>query len=135
MKIHGKYSTYNNGCRCDLCQNAIKAYRRTPAWKAVQKRYRNKSDHKYRDTYRTIRDAAKDVPCKDCGNRFPSYVMDFDHIPERGKKCFALSDGSGKRMPENRLRKEIAKCDVICANCHRIRTFSSFRRESTDRPR
>jgi hypothetical protein len=46
--------------------------------------------------------------------------MDFDHIAERGPKLFSLS-AMGSRKPET-VAAEIAKCDVICANCHRIRS-------------
>lgn len=67
----------------------------------------------------TVAAAKKDQPCTDCGGVFPSCVMDFDHVPERGAKLFPLgrSDRSIKALTE-----EIAKCDVVCANCHRIRT-------------
>lgn len=57
-------------------------------------------------------------PCKDCGGTFHLEAMEFDHC--RGKKLFNLS-----RPPTPNLRRiaeEIAKCDVICANCHRVRT-------------
>jgi hypothetical protein len=60
----------------------------------------------------------KDKPCLDCGNRFPSCCMDFDHV--RGKKLFGITV-SGNRKWETVL-KEIEKCEVVCANCHRIRT-------------
>ena len=63
---------------------------------------------------------AKSVPCADCGESYPPYVMDFDHI--RGKKEFQLGGKFG--MALNRLLKEIDKCDVVCANCHRERTYA-----------
>jgi len=28
----------------------------------------------------------KSAPCADCNNTYPHYVMDFDHVPERGRK-------------------------------------------------
>jgi hypothetical protein len=64
--------------------------------------------------------AAKQSPCADCGGQFPPECMDFDHIAERGPKLFNLSK-SGTRVLQAVL-DEIAKCDVICANCHRIRS-------------
>jgi hypothetical protein len=67
-------------------------------------------------------DAARTVPCVDCGETFPPECMDFDHIPERGPKLFNISC-AGSRRPENVLA-EIAKCDVVCSNCHRTRTRS-----------
>jgi hypothetical protein len=63
----------------------------------------------------------KNQPCADCGQRFPPYVMDFDHPPGT-KKIAAVSrlvwDGSTRV-----LLAEIAKCDLVCSNCHRIRTW------------
>lgn len=64
--------------------------------------------------------AAKSVPCADCGGTFPVWCMDLDHIAERGPKRFALSKAGG-RKPETVL-DEIAKCDAVCANCHRTRS-------------
>ena len=62
----------------------------------------------------------KDVPCMDCGGRFPPECMDFDHI--RGEKLFSVSTSVTRERKS--LIEEIAKCDIICANCHRIRTRS-----------
>ena len=33
----------------------------------------------------------KNKPCMDCGHSFPPYVMEFDHVPERGKKLFNIA--------------------------------------------
>jgi hypothetical protein len=64
--------------------------------------------------------AAKDVPCLDCGVRYPYYVMHFDHL---GDKQFNLAEWSRMgAMSLKRLRREIAKCEVVCANCHAERT-------------
>ena len=66
--------------------------------------------------------AQKDVACADCGQRHPHYVMDFDHVPERGAKVFNLSRPS--RVSWAAIDAEMAKCDIVCANCHRERTFT-----------
>jgi len=49
--------------------------------------------------------------------------MDFDHIPGRGAKigCLSRMAHSG-RFSVAELKREMAKCDVVCACCHRIRT-------------
>ena len=62
---------------------------------------------------------AKDVPCTDCGGRFPAECMDFDHLPEYPK---SFGFGGAVQRSEAALREEMAKCEVVCANCHRIRT-------------
>lgn len=64
---------------------------------------------------------AKSVPCKDCGVSYPYYVMDFDHRNSSEKK-FSLSKYNQIGNLE-KIKAEIAKCDVVCANCHRERTF------------
>lgn len=64
-------------------------------------------------------EAFKSKPCIDCGNRFSSECMDFDHRPDQDK-CAPVSDF--KTMNLDRLLTEINKCDLVCANCHRIRT-------------
>lgn len=64
----------------------------------------------------------KNKPCKDCGKSYPHYVMDFDHV--RGKKVDIISRMSRRGASLETLKKEIKKCDLVCANCHRKRTFN-----------
>lgn len=58
--------------------------------------------------------------CIDCQGKFHPEAMDFDHV--RGRKLFDLSAACYYSM--EKVAAEIAKCDLVCANCHRIRTFS-----------
>lgn len=60
-------------------------------------------------------------PCVDCGEADP-IVLEFDHV--RGTKSFNIGDASRLGVGWQRLRDEIAKCDVRCANCHRRRTHA-----------
>lgn len=62
----------------------------------------------------------KDVPCADCGGKFPPVCMDFDHV--RGTKKFNMAKAVHRSLKA--IDEEIAKCDVVCSNCHRIRTAS-----------
>jgi hypothetical protein len=76
-----------------------------------------------RKKYDEMVNAAKDQPCADCGIRYPHYVMDFDHV--RGEKQFNIAARySGRYTSLAALIEEIAKCDVVCANCHRTRTWT-----------
>lgn len=63
---------------------------------------------------------AKNVPCADCGKRYPFYVMDFDHV--RGSKRKKLS--KMRSFGPDTVLAEIAKCDAVCANCHREREYT-----------
>ena len=66
-------------------------------------------------------EALKDVPCMDCGRRFPPYAMDFDHVS--GAKEFNISAAvHHKGASMVRIAAEIEKCEIVCACCHRIRT-------------
>ena len=56
-------------------------------------------------------------PCVDCGEMDP-VVLEFDHL---GDKKFNIAKGIRDRNWESVLA-EIAKCEVVCANCHRRRT-------------
>ncbi len=79
-------------------------------------KYRTRQREIYAERAAFIADL-KNVPCMDCGGLFPSVCMDFDH---RGDKEFAIHANKMGKM--DALLKEIHKCDVVCANCHRIRT-------------
>lgn len=59
-------------------------------------------------------------PCLDCGGTFPPVAMDFDHIGDdkTADLCRMARDGYSVK----RLAEEIAKCELVCANCHRVRT-------------
>ncbi len=56
-------------------------------------------------------------PCSDCGETDP-LVLEFDHLED---KAFDISQGLISR-PWTVVLDEVAKCDVVCANCHRRRT-------------
>lgn len=58
-------------------------------------------------------------PCRDCGESDP-LVLEFDHL---GDKEFNISQGLVSK-PWQVILDKIAKCDVVCANCHRRRTAS-----------
>lgn len=67
---------------------------------------------------------SKAGPCMDCGNSFPPFVMDYDHR-DPSAKSMSLADAPKSGWSNKRLEEEIAKCDLVCANCHRIRTWKT----------
>lgn len=64
----------------------------------------------------------KDKPCKDCGVKYPSYVMDFDHRDSSQKTSSVSHMATLHYASRTKILEEIDKCDLVCANCHRIRT-------------
>lgn len=59
------------------------------------------------------------VSCVDCGESNP-IVLEFDHV--RGEKITNIADMVHSSYSIEAIKKEIRKCEVCCANCHRIRT-------------
>lgn len=73
---------------------------------------------RYSDKKRAWLDGIKlEAGCMDCGYNEQAVALDFDHV--RGVKEFTVSQGNRSRAT---VLAEIEKCDVVCANCHRIRT-------------
>lgn len=61
----------------------------------------------------------KDHPCVDCGET-DILVLEFDHL---GDKEYSISKLLQEGTMDN-LKKEIDKCEVVCANCHKRRTYT-----------
>lgn len=78
-----------------------------------------KSDKKQRELLEKQINQIKSKPCTDCKNSFPPEAMDFDHV--RGKKLFEIAQKM-RVWDLNKILKEIDKCELVCSNCHRIRT-------------
>ena len=57
------------------------------------------------------------VGCKDCGYKKHHVALDFDHI--RGNKAINVCNAKSIKQ----AKTEIRKCEVVCSNCHRIRTY------------
>lgn len=86
----------------------------------AERKFSRTYQQKRRLKWRKFLDIQKDKPCMDCNIKYISCVMDFDHRPNE-TKLFVVSNNSYK--PHETIVKEIAKCDVVCSNCHRIRTY------------
>lgn len=76
------------------------------------------------NTKKYIRELKESTPCKDCSKKYPYYVMDFDH---QHSKEFLISKATDEGISLEKIKKEIDKCEIVCANCHRIRTFNNPR--------
>jgi len=66
-----------------------------------------------------IRSLKEKTPCMDCKEYYPYYVMDFDHV--RGKKHANVMELI-PTLSKKKIDEEIAKCEIVCSNCHRERT-------------
>jgi hypothetical protein len=71
----------------------------------------------------------KDKPCLDCGKKYPTWVMDFDHRDGKEKIASISFLTFRKLVNFDKIKEEIAKCDLVCANCHRDRTYKRLQKE------
>lgn len=104
---------------CKECQK--KAHSK---WYQEHKKDRIKKVSEYRERYADelsakIYEFKLDKQCADCGNVFDPVAMDFDHLRD---KEFNISHATRLGKSWEAVEKEITKCELVCANCHRIRT-------------
>lgn len=72
-----------------------------------------------------IKDSKLGKPCTDCGVLYSHYVMDYDHL---SNKEYDIGKMSSHGFSIKRVQEEIDKCELVCSNCHRERTFSRIER-------
>ena len=99
-------------------------YQRNKEARLIQIKSKNSWIRKYVSDYK-----ANNPTCLDCGIEYPPYVLDFDHLPEF-EKSFPLSSSGVKGRGLDAVNAEIAKCEIVCSNCHRYRTYM---RKAADR--
>ena len=69
-----------------------------------------------------LRELRADKPCTDCGRRYPAIVMQWDHLP--GFEKLGEISGRLRKASRAKILAEIEKCELVCANCHALRTFN-----------
>jgi hypothetical protein len=107
------------------CRGCKKAY--DAAWYRANREKRRAKVLADQAAFRTWMDGLKEgQPCTDCGLIFPRPVMEWDHLPGT-EKLMDLSNARRSAWGKERILAEIAKCELVCANCHRMRTFNRLR--------
>lgn len=113
---------------CKECEKARakdrKSYNKAAAAKSYQKHKQkvcSKSKLVGRVKMDKITEIKSTTPCMDCGQTYHPCQMDFDHR-DASQKSFSLNQARWKKWEE--IEKEMAKCDLVCSNCHRLRTFN-----------
>ncbi len=103
-------------------------------WKEYQRNYqrgwhqRNKAKRLARvyerkaAIYEYIQDIKSQLCCTDCGERHPA-TLQFHHLNSEDK-MFNIGDAVRDGISLDRIKQEIEKCIVLCANCHAIRHYN-----------
>ena len=61
------------------------------------------------------------TPCADCGGTFHPTAMTWDHLPGSEKVADVSNLIQGGRTLQ--AREEMGKCELVCANCHAVRSY------------
>lgn len=102
------------------CRDCRRAYDR----QYYRERGRTARRHRQRARMAAVRDwmaeIKRDTSCADCGERFPAPVMHWDHLPGHIKvgEISVLAAARSRTI----VLEELKKCELVCANCHAIRT-------------
>ncbi len=88
--------------RKHVCKNCINTYRRG----------------KQRDMRKWVVSLKKIGKCSNCGIK-DHRVLDYHH---KFGKSYNIADGANRCYSKEDILNEISKCELVCANCHRMRT-------------
>ena len=120
------YSEFHRYYRLDgfqvWCKSCRKVYDRQYCQRN-QGRWQSRKNEFKRQRRHWMRELKTDKPCADCGRIFPPEAMEWDHRPGT-VKLYEVSMMAGRST--KLILEEIAKCDLVCANDHAIRTRARF---------
>lgn len=100
---------YCKPCNLELC---ARNYPKRKGYFLKAKKVSQARNHKY------VLNFLKSHPCVDCSEADP-VVLEFDHLE---KKHENISNMVRRSFALETIQKEINKCVVRCANCHRRKT-------------
>lgn len=107
--------------------------RATRAWRERNKEYVRqdavaRTKRKRKENFEYVKKLKESQPCMDCNKFFPHVAMDYDHV--RGEKVREVAELVRRTASFRTIDAEIAKCELVCSNCHRIRTWNRGRSSS-----
>lgn len=118
LKPLGEFHRYGKGYQpwCRPCRKVYDAaYHQRVRPKRIQQK--NLRQREKQEWYREL----KTRPCTDCGASFHPAAMEWDHLPGSIKleELSNMVTHAGK----NKILAEMAKCELVFANCHAMRTW------------
>ena len=88
--------------------------------KNVKEKPQRRSAEKKKEVQQMLAKIKENSGCVDCNTKYPSYILDFDHV--RDKKVANIGQMLNYFSIQD-IMNEVAKCDIVCSNCHRERTW------------
>lgn len=112
-----KYNTMCKPCKKDYTKGHYQKHK---------KFYKERNQERRKKALSFVNEL-KNNPCVDCKKKYPPYVMDFDHIRNKNLNISTLAN---RQKSIKQIVKEVKKCELVCSNCHRIRTYKRHHNES-----
>ena len=112
---------HGHQARCKLCR---REYDRAYQARNAEKRRRQAKERRKRLVALNHTMKAS-MSCADCGGSFHPAAMEWDHLPGEEK----LDDIStlARTGKTRQFHRELEKCELVCANCHAVRSFERRR--------
>lgn len=133
------FNDKTSGERKTTCKECVRAYSRKH-YLANRDEYIDRAKQKnpgLRAQRRALLAELKAKPCTDCGRTFPAYCMEFDHVNGRtitgrgSPEAISTMITSLRSMAS--LEAELAKTELVCLCCHRIRTITRLEAKANGR--
>jgi len=83
-------------------------------------KYADRSKQRRAEKEAYVRTLKESNPCVDCGKKYLACQMQYDHIGS--DKVASVSDLI-RSSTMAKIKEEIAKCELVCSNCHALRTW------------
>ena len=112
-------------CGVKAAPNAIQCLDCTKRSRQNQKRSRAKVKLSKDDKKKILIEMLGDE-CVDCGYRGHFAGFEFDHLRD---KTYCISTMLSVATKWEKVLEEVKKCELVCATCHRIRTFKRLREQ------
>ncbi len=116
-EFHKRKTKDGRSNNCKVCTVSIaQTY-----YQGKRKYYIGKAAQRQKEAMQFLYDLKDNKPCFDCKKVHRYFALDYDHRDPTTKiACVSEMVSNRKAMLE-----EIAKCDLVCASCHRYRTYKT----------
>lgn len=100
-----------------VCRDCNKEYQRNH-YRKNKKTYKERAKLHKQSMRNQVQEIKGSNPCVDCGGMFHFSQMDFDHLENKSFEISRMYTYSWQS-----IQAELSKCDLVCSNCHRLRTY------------
>lgn len=119
LKLYAEGKSYNQIVDILGCSKSNVSYH---CGKGQKEKTQNRQKQSRHRNIAFIREFKQGKRCTDCKEDYPYWMLEFDHLPEF-EKLFTIGGRNARDYSLEQIVAEIAKCEIVCANCHKNRTY------------